>query len=1347
MLILINLCCVDTLFLIFDFKNYFESENMIKSVVFTMFFATFTLFVQGQNCKVPFSITFAEKTTNSIKLNWSDSNINPEGWEIELIKKGEIRKGIPTTGIIIQKEFILTGLSPSTAYELYIRTKCSGESISNWNVAISFTTVLEIPTLCKVNIPLKDNGTEILSVDVPEKGILGKDIFIERIDMIIDHTWPADLKITLESPQGQQVVLSNNNGTVTANFGDVQDLLCNKVTSFAPGACLYLKNSKPPYIGTFLPDGNFEQWKPDTLSKGYWKVIFFDRAVKDVGILRYFNIKFNKEKCLLPQNFSIKESNNSSVTVKWETPLNCSTIKLLVKSEGTIINTYFADCSKQEFKIDNLLPDREYEITLTGICSFTSQSQESCKIIGSTTCEKVSISESFDKSSLCSEGCSKDCTTESPQWYNAKDDSTQDWIVWKGNTDTPNTGPSGDINQTGKYIYVENNPAICGVNNPVILQSSCINIQSNFSSCDMSFYYHMHGSDITWLKLEVSINGGQSWHELFYNAGDQGDQWKRETISLAPYTGRTGMFRFSTVSSDGILGDIALDQIEFYKSERVQKLNDFYSDADNDGYGTSAGKISICSSVPPAGYSVLGGDCDDNDPKIHPGALEIHCNGIDENCNGMGDDQLSDNPIKFKSVILPPSCNGSVDGKITLEISGGSQPYSINWNNGTTGNQNVSIRSGVYYATITDAEMCILFTDFIELNSGASLNIVSPSSIPPSCNGKSDGKIFIEHTLDNPPYVYLWSDGSSSKNLINVPEGNYAVTVTDAGQCSAVLDKLKLTSKPSMITDIKSIRHPPCAGQMSGQIELITINGLPPYSYKWSNGSTDVMIRNLKAGIYFCTVTDQSGCSEVLTYTIQDPLPIKGNVVSTEDVRCFGEQNGSIKTDITGGKPPYTFLWNNFDLNDDIFNLKAGVYTLTVTDGNGCNFTMSPLTIRQPEPLDVTADSIRPASCTLGKNGFISLKVTGGNGGYNYAWKHTTISKPSFSDLISGNYTVTVYDKLGCKGNIPNIFIPYINIPIGLSLDVIRDIRCYDDKDGVIATKIKNGKPPFDYNWNQGIQYFKSGFSDTLLFLASGQYKLTITDSNGCTGVSEQIQLKSFEPYTYKITEIKNNICNTDTDGMISIDVSGGSPPYGILWNEGKYAGNKIANLPTGTYKGIIVDANGCVLHTLQAEITAMSDIKVNGTVKDDRDNSGIGEICVNPSGGLPPYSIIWSLTSSSDYCISQLTGGLYRVTITDNLGCAVSTVYIVNNLSATAENDIPLFIITPNPAFEYLTITGKTVIDRVNIMNIQGKSVTSLSEVRQNEIKIDINTLERGIYLLELFSGSECKRLKFLKF
>lgn len=1324
--------------------------NRIKVVLAAIFIISGACSAIGQNCSVPFNIRFSNKTTTTIDISWSDINNNPKGWELEIVKKGTSRTGMPNLPLATEKFVSLTQLSPSTTYELFIRTVCNDDKRSNWNVAIPFTTVIEIPTSCFVNIPLKDDGTETFLIDIPTSvtgpdAILGKNIFLQSVDLIIEHTWPADLKIILESPQGQQLVLSNHNGTVTNHFGDVADTTCSRFTTFSVDACEELKNHRPPFIGQFRPDGDISLWRPDTLSKGNWKLVVFDRALKDSGTLRYLNIHFTKEECHVPKNFTVTHTDVNSVELSWDYKPPCNTVEIIVLDEGSPIDTIYVPCSEKKFIVKNLLPNHPYSFSIKSACSLTTFSSPSCQVLATTTCEPVSVSESFDDLALCNEGCSSRCQNTGVLWMNTEEDDGQDWLIWKNQTSTENTGPDGDINQSGHYIYIENNPQICGEQNVTILQSTCMDIQSNPSGCDMSFYYHMKGSDIESLRLELSTDGGFTWQLLFQKIGQQEDAWKRHTLSLQEYDGKQGIFRFIGVSGKGAFADMALDQIEFYKSIPVTNMNTFYRDKDHDGYGTEEDFIQLCTILPPPGYVVEKGDCDDSDPSIHPGAHEIQCNAIDENCNGNEDDQPEFNPIVFTELIQPSSCNGSKDGFIELSVSGGNAPHNILWNNGMEGNKASDLSSGIYQATITDIGGCIIKTPFYKLDATSNLNVLATSIKPASCLGKNDGSIEIAHNNDAPPYTYLWSDGHVTKNINQLHAGKYSVTVTDRNNCFAVLENITVEARTSVLSNIKTKSDPTCFGQSNGQIDLFTTGGTAPYTYRWSTGDTLSNIYAVPSGTYTCTISDQQQCIYVFSTILKSPPELKIQVVSSEDVRCYGEANGSIKTEATGGTPNYTYLWSKLsERTDDIFNLPAGEYILSVTDANGCIQTTPPIRIHQPQAFVVQIDSIRSASCIAGKDGFIALNASGGNGDYRYVWNNIEYFEPVLDSIATGDYSVTAYDQLGCKAGIPHIHLPYLNIPIAVQIDIVQENLCYKGSDAILSSEISNGLGPYDYNWSYGNQYFYLGMLDTVFNLPAGTYSLSVTDLNGCTGMSNVIHLPEKAEYNYTVDSITNNVCSTDSLGNIKITINGGEKPFTILWNDGLYSGATIDNLPSGEYKGIITDKHGCTLTIQPVYIVAESEMNAIADITPTTQGLNNGTICLSVFNGLPPYQYQWSQTEDNSPCQNQLNAGAYTVTITDSAGCILIVELTVETGSATTSvNDDGIYLY-PNPTVDIITIYSSRDIDLVKISDTEGRTIRQIPG--SQNMQIDLNMLPSGVYLFSIQTGQQWIFKKVIK-
>lgn len=1306
----------------------------------------------SQGCNIPFNIRFEKKTTTSIMVSWSDINNLPEGWEIELVKRSENPKGMPTLPLQKTKSVTITNLIPSTSYDLYIRTVCPNGR-SNWNVAIPFTTVIEAPSACQLNIPLKDNGTEILDLEIPELNkinnpILGVNIFLKSVDLMIEHAWPADLKLILESPQGQQLLISNHNGTVTRNFGLIQDESCTQFTSFSMDGCLRLKDRKPPFVGLFHPDDDIFSWKPDTLNKGSWKLISFDRAIKDAGILKYINITFSEEVCVIPDDFAVQKTDINEVTLTWKYKPPCNTVSILLYENEVVTDTFYIPCSETYFTVENLKPNTEYGFSIASLCSHSLSSSDGCVIYASTSCEPVSLAESFDNYPTCEESCLATCNNTGTIWFNDINNNEQNWILTQGKTQTDFTGPDGDVNGSGKYLYIENNPQLCGASNRAILQSTCMEIQSNPSGCDMSFYYHMFGEDIGSLRLDVSVDGGESWKALFFANGNQGDKWIKHTLSLKAYDGQLGIFRFVGESGAGPLADIALDQIAFYKTFPADDQVIFFRDVDGDGFGSNIEYIQICSIAPPSGFVSINGDCDDSNANIYPGALEIQCNGIDENCNGLDDDQPNVNPMLVSAEIQPSSCNGSKDGMIQLHITGGNPPYRVEWNNGMTGEVVSELPAGIYYATITDFGGCIYNSNFYTIQSNNTLNIVVSSIESPSCLGKQDGKIDISHTLESPPYHYEWSNGHRSKTLENVPEGTYHVTVTDAKGCFSEMAGIKLTSKSSVIAGIQSKSDVSCYDRNDGKLDVFAINGRPPYNYYWSTGASEKQINNLSAGIYSCTVMDDNGCQFVLNTEIFQPEEIKIQVGSTEDVRCYDESNGSIKTNVTGGVPGYTYLWNNFSYtNDDILNLKAGLYILTVTDANGCKQVSPPIQINQPDPLLVTIDTIIPATCLSGNDGSIRLKTSGGNGAYFFVWNEQGSKDNSLENITRGHYNVTVYDQLGCKSGIPDIEVPYKNEPIQIQLNLLNDNQCYKETNAIIEVLILNGTPAFDYNWSHGIQYFESSVRDTIAHLASGRYTLTITDNNGCTGVSNPLIIEEKPAFNYSVSEIQNNLCAYDSNGSIEIQIHGGQLPLHVIWNDGLYNGAQIEDLKNGHYYGVVQDNQGCQIRIDTIPIFSNSNMEIEAEITSEISGQGNGGICLNVMSGVAPYQYQWSNNVNGYRCITQLNAGIYEVTVTDAIGCTLVAVFTVEMTSAVDDYNHYGINVYPNPLTDYVHILSNFPLTGYQISDVRG-NILDLNTILDapNMIRLDFENYPKGVYILILSQGEKKYRYKLVK-
>lgn len=1291
-------------------------------------------------CKQPIAITVTDRTSSSAMITWSDPNEAALGYEIELIKRGDVRKEIPNLPTVSDRTSTLTNLSHSTSYDIFVRTICTSNSKSKWTGPITFNTLLKVPTHCPIELPLKDNGTETFLIEVDHEGIIGRSIFIESVDFIVAHTWPSDLEILLESPRGDLMTLSENNGLLNDNYGNIYDTLCEQVTRVSPYSCNYFKDAKPPFIGNFIPDQFMHRYAENSPARGIWKLHFRDRSAKDVGTLKYLNIKFNEEICQPPDLTKATEISHDRFVLDWKFPEFCSnTIAYIIPQQGDTIIQYI-NCreSNQNIKtIYGLNPNTEYKYYTQNQCidlnGNVSYSRPTCIKSVRTLCSPLSIEENFDDLQLCETSCFVDCKIQGHIFNDAP--SSTNWIIHNGQTPTEGTGPDEDLSHTGNYIYLENSPELCGLKSVAILESQCLRVQSNGDACDLVFYYHMEGNQIGTLNVVISEDNGISWDTIFTLNGTQPNGWHKASVSLQNYDNKLCKIRFLAVGN-GIRSDIAIDQIGFFGSTiATQDETTFFIDTDGDGFGSPTAIIQECSNEI-EGYTQNSGDCDDTNPLIYPSQLEIQCNALDENCNGMSDDLASINPITYKLSTKKPTCLGIKDGEINLEVNGGSPPYTVHWSDNQSGTFRNQLAANIYIATITDATSCSRVTEYIDLQAETELNLIG-NVVNPTCNGVANGSIILNHTQTHPPYTYTWSNLAKTKDLNNVPIGSYSVSVVDGKGCFASKSNIILSASTVINVSLISEKQPLCPNDSIGSVEILAVGGTNPYSYKWSDQSTNAILDSVKIGSYTVTVTDSAGCKSEKNFEIKAKENIEILLVSVDSPKCHNDRNGSIRTKIIGGSPPYTYNWNNFAYQtDDIFNLGSGNYSLVVTDKNGCKSSLKDaIYLKNPTPLVISVDSLKASTCILSTDGYVSIAASGGYPPISFDWNHIDTSISILTNITSGIYTVAAYDAALCKSNQLSASIPALNLDLEPSVQAIQDNKCPYDSIGSLVLKLDKGKAPFDINWSAGRQLFKNSGRDTIEHLIGGNYNVTVTDSEGCTGVSNTVAIQNLKPISYKVADLIFNACGEDKNGLIAVQVEGGTSPYNIHWNGGAYSGNLIFNLPTGEYLAKITDKNGCMDSIRPISLISKSNIELFSIINHASPLKDDGSICIDILGAVDPYSINWQGSNLDAKCIYLLKPGIYIVEILDGIGCMKIDTFQIERVNSTLNTILSNIVIYPNPAQNTVSLQRPNIgiLTSAEIFNVQGKRLHVITPLEIETNTLDVTGLLPGVYILKI--------------
>jgi hypothetical protein len=444
-----------------------------------------------------------------------------------------------------------------------------------------------------------------------------------------------------------------------------------------------------------------------------------------------------------------------------------------------------------------------------------------------------------------------------------------------------------------------------------------------------------------------------------------------------------------------------------------------------------------------------------------------------------------------------------------------------------------------------------------------------------------------------------------------------------------------------------------------------------------------------------------------------------------------------IDTKIIGGKVPYTYEWykdGNIYIDaiagDNIYNLSPGYYQLAVFDFNGCVAISDSIQITDGNPLTANIDSLINTSCTNSDDGYIKINVTGGKTPIFYSWKGTSSDTTFASNLMAGVYSFTAFDANNCKVTIPNISLQYGNQESDIDINVLKFNKCFGDSIAQLEIKLDNGTPPFDYNWSIGKKIISNELTDTIKNLKSGNYKITITDSDGCVSISDQINIPSLLPISYQVQSIVGNYCFGDTTGSIAVNATGGTGMLSYLWNNNQNS-NFITNLASGQYTVTITDENGC--NTISNEILVPQPQEITISANRNQPDFGLANGCIylNINGGTLPYFIDWQDPLIDNELVKCGLGeGVYSIYVTDKNGCKDSIDIVLDHTLSTIQADNFELKIYPNPAREKAYIQANDIIEKITIYNLNGEIIYS-QPGNSELIEILLNDYKPGLYLI----------------
>jgi gliding motility-associated-like protein len=535
----------------------------------------------------------------------------------------------------------------------------------------------------------------------------------------------------------------------------------------------------------------------------------------------------------------------------------------------------------------------------------------------------------------------------------------------------------------------------------------------------------------------------------------------------------------------------------------------------------------------------------------------------DSGCQTFDNTSITD-PIliTYSSSSNDETC-GSSDGSISIFANGGSGSYQFSIDGGLTLQSSgifTGLNAGIYSIVIEDANGCqVAGIETIGSTGGAT--ITNSSSTDPNCYGENTGSINITANGGTGTLNYSIDGGitfQSSGLFSNLNGGTYTVLVEDANGCQT-FSSINII-EPAELISIISIVEATC-GTANGSATATAGGGTGNISYQWDdpNNQTTATASNLFAGIYHLTLTDDNGCilqDSALISNLGDPAII----VSSTNVICFGDNNGTASATAIGGIIPYSYLWNdpNNQTTSTATGLSSGTYLIQVTDDVGC---IAFETVSISEPLElINSSSIINTSCGM-NNGLAISNIQGGTQPYTFSWDDpNNQTSPTAVNLNSGNYNLTVIDDNNCS------LINSVSILNSDSLIVNVDVThetCEGQADGSIITFVSQGNSPFNYLWSTG---------DTTSFLnglSAGEYMLNVSDSLDCSAILI-IPIETDNQVCIVIpTAISPNGDGSNDDWIISgteININISVEIYN-RWGGLLYANEDYQNNWNGTYK------------------------------------------------------------------------------------------------------------------------------------------------------------------------------------
>lgn len=1127
-------------------------------------------------------------------------------------------------------------------FEAYSNLPFDNNTFPNANPLISTTTVNSI-----------NPGT-----------VVDATLQIESVCVDVTHGFDSDVELYLRAPNGAILELSTDNGGTGNNYTN---------TCFTPDAAIAITAGAPPFTGDFQPEGIWGVLDGTPLN-GDWSLLVSDDQNGGAGTFIGWSITFTNENeisytwapspdlsCLDCPDPEVTFSQTSTYTLQTEDSFGCILndtveVQLLAALEAPDVTCQILPTDDIQFDWLGVGGAGGYEISLdNGATWITPNGTLSHIVTGLSPGQTVDIlvratsltgCNALTANSSCQlTACNMTIDTSftvAPTCFN-----TDDGFVFM-----QSTGATAPV----EFTIDGSSPGGATIQQVAPGMHTVVAMDADGCLDSITFELLAPAAVTATLTVDpvdcageasggatVTGDGGVGGFNYVWNTVPTTNDAVLDNALPGTYMVTISDANNCSITEEAVVPDV--DPIVLTMTSSPSNCN-----------GSASGSATVTPIGGTGSYSFLwsNGQITPTANNLMAGTYEVTVTDIND-CVAIDDITVAEPAIITLTFDTEPAaCFGESSGSATAVLTNAVEPIVYVWTNGNGTVTNSNISAGNYCVTITDANNCML-SDCVDITEPTGM-IVDGTSTPALCVNGNEGTATVMASGGSGGFTYVWPDGQFTQTAINLEAGDYIVTVTDNTLCQQTLS-INVGDAPAITLQIDS-SPTSCSNTTDGDATVMASGGSgTTFAYLWdvnAGSQTNAVATNLLPGDYCVTVTDDNLCSEIACIAVDSPPAVVISDPVATAVNCFGNNDGQAEVTVSGGAGTgYNFLWNdpNAQFSNPANMLSAGIYTVTVSDINGCT-AQETIEVTQPDELLATATSTA-INCFGDTDGTASASQIGGTAPYNYVWSNGQTTEIAVN-LSAGQQTVTITDDNGCSATaMSTIVAPTVELTITADQTFV---GCFDSNQSVAlaAADGGTGAGTYSYEWSDGSPGAEASS------LGSGGVAVTVSDANGCTAV-QSLNITELPEMTVEIID-NEPTCFGLADGLLGAVPDGGlgapdpiNYDYNYSWSTGSNLDTTSNAVGGVVYFVTVTDAQGCSVvgskflnqpDQMTFDLTPV-DVLCNGNEN--------GTITVgNINNGEGPFTYTWDANANNQTTeiAENLSVGIYFVTLTDNLGC-----------------------------------------------------------------------------------------------